>query len=296
MGTPEELEGRLRTVLRDPTLSVLHWSDSAAAYLDARGQATILPADDAGRAVTLLERLGRPMTALVHDRAVLRDPDLAKTVTAAVRLAVENERLHGDIEARASEVRTLPTGILTFLLADIEDSTGLVRRLGDRYAVVLADVRRLLRAAIRSSGGREVEARADELFAVFVQAPAALDAALAIQRTVRARAWPDDLQVRIRLGLHTGRPTLTDTGYMGLAVHTAARVCFAGHGDQVVLSRAAREAVKDSLPAGIGFRDLGLHQLQGLPALTALFQVEAADLPTDFPPPRTFAPAPRRRR
>jgi class 3 adenylate cyclase len=295
MGTPEELEGRLRTVLRDPTLSVLHWSDSAAAYLDARGRATTLPPDGEERAVTLLERLGRPMTALVHDRAVLRDPDLAKTVTAAVRLAVENERLHGEIEARASEVRTLPTGIVTFLLTDIEDSTGLVRRLGDRYAVVLADVRRLLRAAIRPSGGREVEARADELFAVFVQAPAALVAALAIQRTARARAWPDDLQVRVRVGLHTGRPTLTDIGYMGLAVHTAARVCFAGHGGQVVLSRAAREAVKDSLPVGVGFRALGLHQLHGLPAPEALFQVEAADLPTDFPPPRTFAAAPRRR-
>jgi class 3 adenylate cyclase len=296
MGAPEELEGRLRTVLRDPTLAVLHWSDSAAAYLDARGQATILPADGEGRAVTLLERHGRPMTALVHDPAVLRDPDLAKTVTAAVRLAIENERLHGEIEARASEVRTLPTGFVTFLLADIENSTGLVRRLGDRYAAVLADVRRLLRAAIRAAGGREVEASADELFAVFVQAPAALDAALAIQRKVRARAWPDGLQVRVRVGLHTGRPTLTDTGYVGLAVHTVARICFAGHGGQIVLSRAARDAVAGSLPVGAGFRDLGRHQLQGLPAPEALYQVEVVDLPTDFPPPRTLAAPPRRRR
>jgi class 3 adenylate cyclase len=219
---------------------------------------------------------------------VLRDPDLAKTVTAAVRLAIENERLHGEIEARASEVRTLPTGIITFLLVDIEDSTGLVRRLRDRYAAVLADVRRLLRGAIRACGGREVEARADDFFAVFAQAPAALEAALAIQRKVRAHAWPRDLQIQVRVGLHTGRPTLTDTGYVGLAVNTAARVCFAGHGGQIVLSRAAREAVQSSLPVGVGFRDLGRHQLQGLPAPEALFQVEAADLPTDFPPPRTL--------
>jgi class 3 adenylate cyclase len=295
MGTPEELEGRLRTVLRDPTLSVLHWSDSTAAYLDARGRATTLPSDGNERAVTLLERLGRPMTALVHDPAVLRDPDLAKTVTAAVRLAIENERLHGEIEARASEVRTLPTGIVTFLLADIENSTGLVRRLGGRYALVLADVRRLLRAAIRASDGREVEARADELFAVFTHAPAALEAALAVQRKFRARAWPHELEVRVRVGLHTGRPTLTNTGYVGLAVHTAARVCFAGHGGQIVVSQAAREAVQGSVPVGVGFRDLGLHQLQGLPAPEALFQVEAADLPTDFPPPRTLTLPPRKR-
>lgn len=292
---PEELEGRLRSVLRDPTLSVLHWSDSTAAYLDAKGRATILPTDGEGRAVTLLERHGRPMTALVHDRAILRDPDLAKTVTAAVRLAVENERLLGENEARASEAHTLPTGSVTFLLTDIEDSTGLVRHLGDRYAAVLADIRRLLRAAIRGSGGREVEARADELFAVFVQAPAALEAALAIQRKVRARVWPDDLEVRVRVGLHTGRPTLTDTGYVGLAVHTAARICFAGHGGQIVLSRAARKAVEGSLPVGTGFRNLGRYQLQGLPAPEALFQVKAPDLPTDFPPPRSFAAPPRRR-
>jgi class 3 adenylate cyclase len=292
MGTPDELEARLRTVLRDPTLSVLYWSDSAGAYLDGAGQAVVLPADAEGRAVTLLGRYGEPMTALVHDRAVLSDPDLARTVTAAVKLAIENERLHGEIQARASEVRTLPTGFVTFLLTDLEDSTGLVRQLGDRYDLFLADVRRLLRSAIRASGGREVETRADEMFAVFEQAPAALEAALAIQRKVRARPWLDGLQVRVRVGLHTGRPTLTDTGYIGLAVHTAARICFAGHGGQILLSRATREAVEGSQPVGVTFGDLGLHQLHGLPAPEALFQVEAADLPTNFPPPRTLAAPP----
>jgi class 3 adenylate cyclase len=289
MGAPEELEQRLRTVLRDPTLSVLHWSESAAVYLDGDGQAATLPGDGDARAVTLLGRLGRPMTALVHDRAVLSDPDLAKTVIAAVRLAIENERMHGEIEARASEIRRLPTGVITFLLADIEGSTDLLRHLGRRYGAFLADVRGLLRAAIRAFGGHEVDARADELFAVFGQAPAALGAALAIQRGFRARSWPDDLRVAVRIGLHTGRPTLTDTGYVGLAVHTAARVCFAAHGGQIVLSRAARKAVEGLQPAGIGFGDLGLHQLQGLPAPEALFQVEAADLPTGFLPPRTVA-------
>jgi len=289
LGAPEELEARLRTVLGDPTLTVLYWSDSAGGYLDFEGGAMMLPAEGGGRVVTLLERHGRPVGALIHDRAILRNPDLAKTVTAAVRLAIENERMHGEIEARASEVRSLPTGFVTFLLADVEDSTGLVRRLGDRYATFLADVRRLLRAAIRASGGREVDARADELFAVFERAPAALQAALAIQRRARAHSWPDDLQIRFRVGLHTGRPTLTDTGYVGLAVHTVARVCFVGHGGQIVLSGAAREAMEGSQPAGVAFRDLGLHSLQGLPAPEALFQVNVEDLPTDFPPPRTLA-------
>jgi class 3 adenylate cyclase len=292
IGTPQQLEERLRTVLGDPALSVLYWSESVGAYLDTGGQATALPGEAAGRAVTLLERNGRPMTALVHDRAVLKDPDLARTVTAAVKLAIENQWMHSEIQARASEVRTLPTGFVTFLFSDIEDSTGLVRHLGDRYERFLGEVRRLLRVAIATAGGREVEVRADEMFAVFEQAKAGLDAALAIQRSVRARSWPDDLPVRIRIGLHAGRPTLTDTGYLGLAVHTASRICFASHGGQILLSRAVVEAVAGATPAGVSFKDLGLHQFHGLPAPEALFQVEAADLPATFPPPRTLAGSP----
>ena len=289
LGTPEQLEARLRTVLGDPTLAVLYWSDSVSAYLDGEGQAVALPGEGADRAVTLLQRRGQPMTALVHDRAVLADPDLARTVTAAVTLAIENLWMHSEIQARAGEVRTLPTGTVTFLFTDIEDSTGLVRRLGDGYARFLADVRRLLRATINEHDGREVDTQADEVFAVFELARSGLGAALSIQRKVRARVWPDGIQVRIRIGLHTGRPTLTDTGYMGLAVHTASRISFASHGGQILLSAAVREAVAGSEPTGVTFRDLGLHQFHGLPAPEALFQVEAADLPTDFPPPRTLA-------
>ena len=284
--TPEQLEARLRNVLGDPTLAVLYWSDSVGAYLDGDGRRMDLPGEGDRRAVTLLERDGRPMTALVHDRAVLSDPDLARTVTAAVRLAIDNEWMHSEIQAGADAVRTLPTGVVTFLFSDIEDSTGLVRRLGERYGRFLGDTRRLCRAAIRAAGGREVETRGDEIFAVFKQARAGLDAALAIQRKVRARAWPDGVEVRIRIGLHTGRPTLTDTGYMGLAVHTAARICFASHGGQILLSRATMKACEKSRPDGVGFAELGRYQLRGLPGPEALFQVLAADLPTRFPPPR----------
>src|SRR6202011_4313966 len=141
----------------------------------------------------------------------------------------------------------------------------------------LADVRRLLRSAIRESEGREVDARADEMFAVFARAQAALKAALAMQRRMLARARPDGSQVRVRVGLHSGSPTLTDSGYVGMVVNTAARVCFAGRGGQIVLSTEARDAVLVALPAGVGFKDLGLHRLQGLQEPVALFQVLAED-------------------
>ena len=287
VGTPGEFERRLRTALRDPTLTVLHWSESAGTYLDGAGRPAVLPADGESRAVTLLERQARPMTALVHDRKVLENPDLVKTVTAAVRLAIENERLRGQVEAQASEVRTLPTGYVTFLLTDIEGSTSLLQRLGDRYAALLADVRAIIRSCVHRAGGREIDARADEFFAVFERAPAALDTALAIERTVRGRAWPDGVEVRLRTGIHGGRPTLTDTGYVGLAVHTAARICAAAHGSQILLSAATRDAVRRSRPTGTRFRSLGSHRLRGLRDQQVLFQVEAAGLPARFPPPRT---------
>ncbi len=268
--------------------------DRAFAHIDSRGRRR-LPIHDAAHVRSALSRFNQ--TAFEDEAA--RDRARVRLLQAAKKYGIvpvgfmtgqlRNVRIRGEAEARAGEVRTLPTGFVTFLLADIEDSTGLVRNLGDRYAGLLADVRRLLRAAVRASGGREVDARADELFAVFKLAPAALGAALAIQRKVLARPWPDSRQIRVRVGLHTGRPTLTDTGYVGLAVHTAARICFAAHGGQIVLSHAAREAVEGAHPVGVGFADLGLHRLQGLPVPEALFQVEAADLPTDFLPPRTLA-------
>jgi class 3 adenylate cyclase len=288
VGAPGELEERLRGALRDPTLTVLYWSEAGGGYLDRSGATVTQPSTEDGRAVTLLERHGRPLAALVHDPSVLSDPDLATTVTAAVRLAIENERLYGEVQARGN-ARTLPTGFVTFLLSDIENSTGLLSHLGERYGALLTELRRVMRGAVRRAGGREVDARADEFFAVFESASAALQAALGVQRAVRGRDWPDGVDVRLRIGIHSGRPALSETGYIGLPVHTAARVCSAAHGGQILLTDAARQAVDGRLPEGVSFRSLGRHRLHGLPEEETLFQADAPDLPSDFPPPRTAA-------
>ena len=97
--------------------------------------------------------------------------------------------------------------------------------------------------------------------------------------------------MRLRIGLHRGRPALTDTGYVGLSVHAAARICFAAHGRQIVLSSAVRAAVIESLAEGVSLRSLGAWRFRGLPEPIDLFQVDAADLPADFPPPRSATPA-----
>jgi class 3 adenylate cyclase len=286
-GAPGELEQRLRSVLRDPTLTVLHWSDASGAYLDGTGKPVPLPAEEEPRVVTYLERHGRPMTALVHDPAVLDDPDLAETVLAAVRFVVENDRAYGQVQATATDAAALPTGFVTLLMTDIEASTALLHQLGDRYGELLDDVRGILRGAVSRASGREIDARADEFFAVFERAVNAIEAAAAIQRALVERRWPDGLAVRVRIGIHSGRPTLTDVGYIGLAVHTAARVCAAAHGGQIIISGETRAAVGGSVPTGISFRSLGRHHLPGLADVEALFQVDADGLLVKFPRPRT---------
>jgi len=284
---PGELEKRLRIVLRDPTLAVLHWSDASGAYLDGTGKPVALPTERDQRGVTYLERQGRPMTALVHDPTILADPDLAETVLDAVRFVVEKDRLHGQIQATSTAAAALPTGFVTLLMTDIEASTALLHRLGDRYGALLNDVRGILRTALLRASGREIDARADEFFAVFEGAAAAIEAAVAIQRELGNRAWGDGLEVQVRVGIHSGRPTLTDAGYIGLAVHTAARLCSAAHGGQIVVSAATRAAVGASAPTGIRFRSLGRHRLPGLPDAEMLFQVQAQGLRVTFPRPRT---------
>jgi class 3 adenylate cyclase len=224
---------------------------------------------------------------VIHDPAALDDPDLAETVLAAVRFVIDKERLKGEVEARSADVETLPTGFVTFLLTDIERSTALLRQLGDGYAEVLNYVRSVIRHAVLQTGGREVDARADEFFAVFERPLAAIEAAMSTQRTLMERRWPDDLECRVRAGIHSGRPTLTETGYIGLSVHTAARVCSAGHGGQIIVSGETAAAVEGDMPADVGLRSLGRHELPGLPEPQPLFQVEADGLLPDFPPLRT---------
>ena len=253
--------------------------DRAFAYIDSRGRRR-LPIHDAAHVRNALARFGQ----VAFEDEGARDQAQIRLLRAAKKYGIMPI---GFISAQLQPQRTLPQGHVTFLLTDLEGSTELLGRLGDRYASLLRDVRRLVRAAVRSAGGREVSARGDDVFAVFERAPAALDGALAIQRAMYAAAWPGGSDVRLRIGLHRGRPALTDTGYVGLSVHAAARICFSAHGGQIVMSSAVRAAVVESLADGVGLRSLGAWRFHGLPEPVDLFQVEAPDLLTDFPPPRS---------
>jgi class 3 adenylate cyclase len=257
--------------------------DSAFAYVDSRGQRR-LPIHDAAHVRNALARFSQ----VAFEDEGARDRARNRLLRAAQKHGIMPI---GFVSAQLQPQRKLPKGHVTFLLTDLEGSTELLGRLDDGYAPLLADVRRLVRAAVRDAGGREVDARADDLFAVFERAPAALEAALAIQRAMRAGEWAGRNDVRLRIGMHRGRPTLTDTGYVGLSVHAAARICFSAHGGQIVVSSAVGSAVSESLVDGVSLRSLGAWRFRGLPEPVDLFQVEAADLLTDFPPPRSAVAA-----
>jgi DNA-binding NarL/FixJ family response regulator/class 3 adenylate cyclase len=183
-------------------------------------------------------------------------------------------------------VSALPTGTVTLLFSDIEASTRLVQKLGDEYSQVLSEHRRLIREAVAAAGGSEVDCRADEFFIAFEDAESAVAAALAAQRALAGAQWPEGAPVRVRMGMHTGHPVLADDTYYGIDVHRAARICRSGHGGQVLVSGATREALYGIDLAGAELRDLGEHELKGLPAPERIFQLVAEGLDATFPPLR----------
>jgi class 3 adenylate cyclase len=253
--------------------------DSAFAYIDSRGRRR-LPIHDASHVRNALARFNQ----VTFEDESARDRARSRLLRAAKKHGIMPI---GFISAQLKARRKLPQGEVTFLLTDIEGSTELLSRLNDGYAPLLTDVRRRVRAAVRDAGGHEVDVRGDDHFAVFERAPEALEAALAIQRAMRDGAGSDGVEVRIRIGLHRGRPALTENGYVGLSVHAAARICFAAHGGQIVLSSAVHRAVEDSLPDRVRLRDLGAWRFRGLPEPISLFQVDAPGLLEKFPPLRS---------
>jgi predicted ATPase/class 3 adenylate cyclase len=186
---------------------------------------------------------------------------------------------------------SLPVGRVTLLFADVEGSTRLVHALGERYAPVRARLRELVCSSARRHGGFAVDWAGDGAFLAFSAARRAVAAAVDLQRAIAAEAWPPDGVVRVRMGIHTGEPELGDQGYVGLDVHVAARICAAGHGDQIVISQATRDVAGTDTVAGVTFNPLGRHRLRDVPDPQQLFQLVAAGLADDFPPLRTLAGA-----
>src|SRR5437588_3232966 len=234
-------------------------------------------------------------------KALAKDPALRFPHVQAFALALEEafqatlpgrtlstSAQAGAGELKISSLHDLPTGTVTLLFTDMEGSTRLLQQLGDRYASVLAECRQVLRSVFQEWNGHEVDTQGDAFFVVFARATDAVLAAADAQRALANHLWPKDAAVRVRMGMHTGEPSRTAEGYVGIDVHRAARIMGAAHGGQVLLSSTTCNLVEQDLPDEVSLRDLGEHRLKDLGRPRRLFQLVISDLPADFPRVRTL--------
>jgi DNA-binding SARP family transcriptional activator/class 3 adenylate cyclase len=176
------------------------------------------------------------------------------------------------------------------LFTDIEGSTRLLKELRERYGEVLAEQRRIMRETFARHGGDEVDTQGDAFFYVFPRARSAVRAAAEAQQALSAHNWPEGVEVRVRMGIHTGEPSAWEEGYHGLGVHRAARIMGAAHGGQILLSQATASVLSDEELEGLSVRDLGDHRLKDLEGAERIHQLVVDGASSEFPPPRTEAP------
>jgi class 3 adenylate cyclase len=258
--------------------------DRAFAYVDSKGRRR-LPIHDEAHVRNALARFER----VPFEDDAARERARRRLLNAAKRFKIVpvgfiTTQLRS--ERGSPDFADYPTGTVTFLLTDIEGSTRLLEQMGDDFPTLLKDVRATVRDAVRRQSGRRVDAHGDEVLSVFPEPGSALRAAIEIHLALAERRWPNDLECKVRAGIHTGRTTLTDTGYVGLAVNTVARIGYIGHGGQILVSGATRTALGRGGVPGMRLRSVGRHRLSGLSQPVPLFQVYGQGLAERFPPLR----------
>lgn len=200
-------------------------------------------------------------------------------------------RMSDDPESTLPRIK-LPEGTVTFTFTDIEGSTDLLKKIKDKYATLLADQRRILRQVFSRWNGKEVDTQGDAFFYSFARASDAVNAAVEAQRALVRHTWPEHVEVRIRMGLHTGEPLVEEEGYVGMDVHRAARIAHVGHGGQVLVSETTASLIRDDLPQDVTLLDLGRHRLKDLKQPEHIRQLVIKGLPHEFPPLRSLEALP----
>jgi class 3 adenylate cyclase len=187
----------------------------------------------------------------------------------------------------------LPSGTVTFLFSDIEGSTGLLKRLDGRYRELIDQHRRIVRETFTRHGGVEIDTQGDAFFFAFSRARDAVAAAVEAQRAHAAASWPDAVDVRVRMGLHTGEPAVGAEGYLGVDVVRAARLCATAQGGHVLLSEATRALLGSSLPDGVSIHALGERQLKDIdePERVYELEIEGVEQPEPAVPAQSEAEA-----
>jgi predicted ATPase/class 3 adenylate cyclase len=200
---------------------------------------------------------------------------------------VEDE---GVMEGNASPF-VLPTGTVTFLLTDVEGSSRLWEQAPAAMARAIPRHYELIDVAISAHGGvRPVEqGEGDSVVGAFSCASDAAAAAIDVQRAFAAEPWPDGIQVRVRIAIHTGEARLLNEGsYVGDVLNRAARIRAVGHGGQVLISAASTELLAGRIGGDSFLVDLGVHRLKDLGRAEHLWQLTDPERPAQFPPLRSL--------
>ena len=254
--------------------------DKAFAYIDSQGTRR-LPVHDEAHVRSALGRFDQ--VRFESDEA--RDRARERLLTACKRLGIMPVGFVTRQLRTGPRAPVMPTGAVTFLLTDMEGSTGLLAELDDRYAGLLRDVRAVIAAAVKRNGGLPVDVHGDESFAVFEQPSAAVATAIEVQLDMAAHSWPSSARCGCGPGCTVAGRRSPTVGYVGLSVHTVARICSVAHGGQVLVSGQTKSAAEMLGPwaDGVTLTSLGPTRLVGIPKDTDLYQVGAPGLLTDFP-------------
>ena len=211
---------------------------------------------------------------------------------AAPTGATEEEASWRVSQPRESKPSSPPSGTVTFLFTDIEESTKLAQQHAEANPVLLARHHEILHTAIQAQDGYAFQVVGDSFAAAFHSASDALNAALNGQYLLHKEAW-SPAPIKVRMGLHTGAAQLQAASqafpYLGYAtIALTQRIMSAAYGGQILLSQTARELVWEQLPSDVTLLDMGEHRLKDFLHPIHLYQVTAPDLPADFPPLKTL--------
>jgi predicted ATPase/DNA-binding SARP family transcriptional activator len=285
-GLERSFEARLALGEDDSLIADLETAVASEPYRERRWEQLMIALYRAGRQAEAIRAYQRLRTTL--DEGLGIEP---REQTRSLEMAILNHDPSLDLipaDPRASEparVR-LPTGNVTFLFTDVEDSTRLVRGLGAAYPEMLQEHRQILRSSVASHDGIEVDTEGNGSFIVFADAGQGLAACLDAQKALKVHGWPAGSEMRVRMGLHTGIARLVDGGYSAISVREAARICDAAHGGQVLLSADTASIVRRFLPEGSSLADRGSFMLNGFDEPERIFQLVHPEVESSFPPLR----------
>jgi len=227
----------------------------------------------------LAEKLAECLGIAADERAAF--VQAARAERSVDRLALPSQPVEEPVVA-------LPQGTITFLFTDIEGSSRLWEQHPRVMPAALARHDALMNEVLTAHSGVVFKTVGDSMLAAFAQAPSALAAALAAQRTISTEVWELPEPPRVRMALHTGSAEVRASDYFGPALNRAARLLSAGHGGQILLSLATEQLVREHLPLNTALRDLGMHRLKDLSLPEQIFQLVTSDLPATFPSPNTL--------